>query len=80
MYWTNMKDKIVEASNSDQQYLKIKETLQQGNFHQKFIFYELKEDEILMYKGKVYVPNSHVLKNVVSKEINNVTYIGHLGY
>jgi hypothetical protein len=29
MYRTNLKDKIIVATNSDQQYLKIKETLQQ---------------------------------------------------
>jgi hypothetical protein len=32
MYMTDMKDQIIAATNSDQQYLKIKETLQQGNF------------------------------------------------
>jgi hypothetical protein len=55
MYMTDLKDKIIEDVNSDQQYLKIKETLQQGNFQQEFNFYELKGDGILMYKGKVYV-------------------------
>jgi hypothetical protein len=55
MYMTYLKDQIIAAVNSDQQYVKIKETLQQGNFQQKFNFYELKEDGILMYKGKVYV-------------------------
>jgi hypothetical protein len=58
MFNTDLKDKILEAANSDQQYLKIKETLQQGNLQQKFNYYELKEDGILMYKGKIYVPNS----------------------
>jgi hypothetical protein len=59
MYMTNLKDKIIAATNSDQRYLKIKETLQQGNFQQKFNYCQLKEDGILMYKNKVYVPNSN---------------------
>jgi len=42
MYRTDMKDRIVAVANSDQQYLKIKETLQQGNFQKKFNYYELK--------------------------------------
>jgi hypothetical protein len=50
MYRTNLKDKIVSTTNSDQNYLKIKEALQQGNFHQKINYYELKEDGIIMYK------------------------------
>jgi hypothetical protein len=32
MYRNDMKDKIIAAENLNQQYLKIKETLQQGNF------------------------------------------------
>jgi hypothetical protein len=40
----------------------------------------LKEDGILMYRGKVYVSNSNELKNGVLKEIHNVSYVDHLGY
>jgi hypothetical protein len=57
MYISYLKDIILEVANSDQHYLQAKETLQQGNFQQKFKDYELKEDGVLMYKGKVYVPN-----------------------
>jgi hypothetical protein len=80
MYMTDLKDKIIEATNSDQQYLKIKETLQQGNLQQKFKYYELKEDGILMYRGKVYVSNSSEMKNTVMREMHNVPYVGHPGY
>jgi len=53
LYKTNLKYKIIATTNLDQQYLKIKETLQQGNFQRKFNNYKLKlEDGILMYKGK----------------------------
>ena len=79
MYMTNLKDKIIATANSDQHYVKIKETLQQGNFQQKFNYYELKE-EILMYKGKLYVSNSSELKNAVLKEMHNVPYVGHPWY
>jgi hypothetical protein len=57
MYTIDQKDKTIATQNSDQHYIKIKETLQQGNFQQKFNYYELKEDGIFMYKGKVYVSN-----------------------
>ena len=40
----------------------------------------MKEDGILMYKGKVYVSNSNELKNAVLKEIHNVPYVKHPGY
>jgi hypothetical protein len=80
MYMTNMKYTIIAATNLDQQHLRIKQTLQQGNFQQKIIFYDLKEDEILMYKGKVYVLNSNEMKNAVLREIHYVSYVGHPGY
>jgi hypothetical protein len=80
MYMTDLKEKLVATTNSDQNYLKIKETLLQGNFQQKFNYYELKEDGILMYKGKVYVLNSREMKNVVLKEMHNVPYVGHPRY
>jgi hypothetical protein len=62
MYETYLKDKIIATTNSYQNYLKIKETLQQGSFQHKFNYYELKEDGIIMYEGKVHVPNSEELK------------------
>jgi hypothetical protein len=55
MYRIDLKDKIVATTNSNQNYLKLKETLQQDNFQHKFNYYEMKEDGIIMYKGKVYV-------------------------
>jgi hypothetical protein len=80
MYMIDLKDTIIEAANSNQHYLKIKETLQQGNLQHKFKYYELKEDGILMYKGKVYVPNSSEMKNTVVREMHNVPYVEHPRY
>jgi hypothetical protein len=40
----------------------------------------LKEDEILMYRGKICVPNSGELKNIALREIHNVLYVRHSGY
>jgi hypothetical protein len=80
MYTTDLKDGILEVANLDQHYLKVKDTLHQGNLQHKFNYYDLKEDGILMYKGKIYVPNSSELKNTVLREMHNVPYVGHLGY
>jgi hypothetical protein len=83
MYRNDLKDKIIATTNSNQHYLikkNKKKTLQQGNFEQKFNYYELKEDEIIMYKGKVYVSNSNKLKNAVLREMHNVPYARHPRY
>jgi hypothetical protein len=76
----DLKDKILEATNPDHHYLQIKENLQQDNLQQKFKNYELKEDVILLYRGKEYVPNSMELKNIVLREMHNVPYVGHPRY
>ena len=33
-----------------------------------------------MYRGIIYVPNSHELKNLILRDMHNVTYVGHLGH
>jgi hypothetical protein len=50
MYKNDLKDKIIATTNLSQHYLTIKETSQQRNLQQKFKYYELQEDEILMYR------------------------------
>jgi hypothetical protein len=52
----------------------MKGKLQQGNSQHKIKAYELREDGILLYKDKVYVPNFKDLKNMVPREIHNVPY------
>jgi hypothetical protein len=50
--------------------------LQQGNLQQKIEEYKLDEDEILIYRGIIYVPNSQELKNMILREMHNVPYVG----
>jgi hypothetical protein len=40
----------------------------------------MKNDGILMYIGKIYVPNSDELKNTLLREMRNAPYIGNPGY
>jgi FtsZ-binding cell division protein ZapB len=58
MYISDLKDKILKATQSYQHYMETKEKLQQGNNQRKIQDYELREDGILMYRGRVYVSNS----------------------
>jgi hypothetical protein len=80
MYKFYFKDQILEAAKSYQQYMQIKEKLQQGDMQQKIEYYKLGEEGILKYKGIMYVPNSQELKNMVLKDVNIVPYVGHPGY
>jgi hypothetical protein len=56
------------------------EKLQQSLLQQKIEEYKLDKDEILMYRGRIYVPNSNELKNMILGEMHNVPYAGHPGY
>jgi hypothetical protein len=40
----------------------------------------LENDEILKYKGIIYVPNSRELNNLILGEMHNVPYVGHRSY
>jgi hypothetical protein len=75
-----LKHKIIEAAKLDLQYKELVEKLQQGNLQQKIDEYKLYNDEIIIYRGIIYVPNSQELKNLILRELINVPYVGHPGY
>jgi hypothetical protein len=80
MYQSDLKDKIFEATKSDLQNKELVAKLQQGILQQKIEVYKLENDEILIYRGRIYVPNSQELKNIILREMHNVPYDGHPGY
>ena len=65
MYQSDLKHRIIETAKSDLQYKDVVAKLQQGNLQQKIEEYKLDKDEILMYRGIIYVPNSQELKNLI---------------
>jgi len=80
MYQTDLKGIISEAAKENLQYMKLVTKLQQGKMQQKVEDYKLGNDEILLYKNKIYVPNSHELRSTILKEMHNAPYAGHPGY
>jgi hypothetical protein len=79
MYQSYLKDKITESTKLDLHYKELMEKLQQGNFQQKIEEYKLDNDEI-MYRGRIFVPNSQDLKNIILREVHKVPYAGHPSY
>jgi hypothetical protein len=53
---------------------------QQGKMQQKVENYKLGNDEILLYRNIIYVPNSQELRSMILKEMHNVPYAGNQGY
>ena len=80
MYQSDLKQIILEAAKLDLQYKELVTKFWQGNLQQKIEEYKLDNDEILIYKGIIYVPYSQELKILILREMHNVPYAGHPGY
>jgi hypothetical protein len=80
MYQTEMKERILEATNVDLQYKNLVAKLQQRERPQTQESYTLGTSGLLMYKNKVYVPNDRELKLAILKEMHNMAYARHPGY
>jgi len=78
MYQSDLKEIILKAAKSYQEYLEVKEKFQQSNLLQKSEEYKLEKAEILMYMGKIYVPNSQELKNLILKKCIMCLMLGTL--
>ena len=80
MYQLDLKPEILEAAKLDLKYKELVAKLQQSNLQQKSEEYKLDNEEILIYRGRICVPNSQELKNLILSEMHNVPYVGHPGY
>jgi hypothetical protein len=45
--------------------MELREKLQQGNLQMEVEDYELEDDGIIRYRGKIYVSNSQTLKDII---------------
>jgi hypothetical protein len=75
-----MKEKILEAEESNFQYKELVVKLQQGIWQKKIEDYKLGNDEILRYRSIIHVPNSQELKILILMEMHNVPYVRHPRY
>jgi hypothetical protein len=80
MHQSDLKSIILDDLVTDQHYLQVKESLQQGYVQHKIKKYEEKEHGLLMHNNRIYVPSSRELRNLVLKEMHDVPYVGHPGY
>ena len=42
--------------------------------------YGIKKDQMLTFKGKLYIPNRKILKELIMDEYHHSNYSGHPGY
>ena len=65
-----MRIRVREAQNNDETYLQVKEKLQQRKVDEKWKGYQLGEDDLLVYKGRLYIPDCVYLKKLVMDGIH----------
>ena len=68
-------DRVREAQGQDEQMVKIKEQVQQGNR----VDFVISEDGTLLYGSILCVPNVEVLKREIMEKAHNSVYAMHLG-
>ena len=66
-------DRVREAQGQDEQMVKIKEQVQQGNK----VDFMISENGTLLYKGRLYEPSIEVLKREIIEEAHNSAYAMH---
>ncbi|EEB89023.1 hypothetical protein MPER_12935 [Moniliophthora perniciosa FA553] len=78
---TDMKEQIIEKATSDDFHKEtIESLLEKGVSPIKSALEDWKiEDNILLYKGKCYVPNDEKLRREVTKRIHESIHAGHPG-
>ena len=77
---SDLKDKIIESSVTDELYQQVKEGLQQQKIPQKFDKCMFEENGIFMHRDRVYVPNAGGTRDMVLNEMHVFPYVGHSGY
>ena len=68
-------DRVREAQGQDEQMVKIKEQVQQGNK----VDFMISKNGTLLYKGRLCVPSVEVLKREIMEEAHNSAYAMHPG-
>ena len=72
--------RVIKSQNNDGTYLQVKQKLQWEKPNEKCKGYHLGEDDILVYKGRLYILNCADLKKLVMDEIHQMPYYEHLRY
>ena len=80
IFQSNLQQQIVDHVAGDELYELVKEKLQQQILEKRYEGYKLEEYGLITYKGRIYIPNVADLRRVVTDEIHQNPYSGHLGY
>jgi hypothetical protein len=77
---SNIKERVKSAHKTYTFFNTVKSYLEQEPTGLKYEGYQLLNDGLLTYKGRLYIPNCGNLKRFIMDEIHKIPYIGHPGY
>ena len=67
---SDLRQQIVDHTAGDELYELVKDKLQQQSLEKRYEGYQLEEDGLLTYKGRIYIPNVVYLRRIVMDEIH----------
>ena len=73
-------DQIKEEAENDPEYQFLWKQVEEANRQEKPSDYGINKDQLLTFKGKLYIPNRMSLKELIMDEYCYSNYVGHLGY
>jgi hypothetical protein len=79
-YETVVKEKVQSAQEADAFFNIVKSYLEQDPTGLKYEGYQFLKDDLLTYKGRLFIPNCDDLKRFIMDELHKIPYTGHPGY
>jgi hypothetical protein len=76
----DVRERVKSAQEIDAFFKTVKLYLEQEPTGMKYEGYQLLNDGLLTYKGRLYIPNCDDLKRFMMDKLQKIPYIGHLGY
>jgi hypothetical protein len=77
---SDIKERVKSAQETDAFFKTVKSYLKPEPSGLKYKGYQLLNDGLLTYKGRLYIPNFDDLKRFIMDELHKRPYTGHLGY
>jgi hypothetical protein len=79
-YEMNIRERVKSAQETYAFFKTIKSYLEQEPAGLKYEGYQLLNDGMLTYKGRLYIPNCDDLNRFMMDELHKIPYTGHHGY
>jgi hypothetical protein len=77
---SNIKERFKTAQETDAFFQTVTSYLKKDPTGMKYEGYQMLNDDLFNYKGRLYIPNCDDLKRFIMDELHKRPYNGHLGY